>query len=102
MHDDHFPPDARDDEWLESVGRKNWVVLTKDRRIRYRKLERDALLRNGVRAFVLTAGDITGEEMAWLFVKALPRLQRLLTRIRRPFIAAISRAGAPRMIVEGS
>jgi hypothetical protein len=39
-----------------------WVVLTKDSRIRYRSLERDALIRAGVRAFVLTARDMTGHD----------------------------------------
>jgi len=34
-HDDHFPPDAKDPEWLKEVGAKGWVVLTNDRHIRY-------------------------------------------------------------------
>ena len=40
LHDDHFPQDARDEEWLREVGRREWIVLTKDSRIRHRAHER--------------------------------------------------------------
>ena len=63
VHADHFPADARDEDWLRVVGSRGWIVLTKDERIRYRPNERSALLRSGVRAFILTARDLTGEEM---------------------------------------
>jgi len=36
IHDDHFAPDAKDEEWLSAVGRKQWIVVTRDERIRYR------------------------------------------------------------------
>ena len=36
VHGDHFPPDARDEEWLRVVGQRGWIVLTKDKMIRYR------------------------------------------------------------------
>jgi hypothetical protein len=32
IHDDHFPPDAKDEDWLTEVGSLGWIVLTKDRR----------------------------------------------------------------------
>ncbi|MGH8068644.1 MAG: hypothetical protein ACRERE_26115 [Candidatus Entotheonellia bacterium] len=31
VHDDHFSPNARDEEWLSEVGRRQWVVLTRTR-----------------------------------------------------------------------
>jgi hypothetical protein len=64
VHDDYFSPNARDEEWLSEVGRRQWVVLTKDERIRYREIERTALMNAGVRAFVLTAKNLQGSEMA--------------------------------------
>ena len=60
MHDEYFPSDARDEEWLAEVGRRGWVVLTKDTRIRYRTTELAALMRSGVTAFVLTSGNLRG------------------------------------------
>ena len=100
VHDDHFPPAAKDEEWLTHAGQKGWVVLTKDHRIRYRNLERTALMSAGVGAFVLTAGGLNGNEMARIFVTALPAIAKLLTKHRRPFIAKITRSGAVSVVVE--
>ncbi|MGQ0658873.1 MAG: hypothetical protein ACT4NU_12420 [Chromatiales bacterium] len=78
VHDDHFPQGAPDTVWLEAVGRKGWVVPTKDERIRYRDAERKALLTAGVRAFVLTAKDLSRPALANVFLQALPAMRRLL------------------------
>jgi 5S rRNA maturation endonuclease (ribonuclease M5) len=94
-------PTARDEEWLSEVGHKGWVVLTKDYRIRYRNVERLALLQAGVAAFILTAGDLQGEEMARIFVKALRPISKFLRKHNRPFIARISRDGAVSMLFRG-
>jgi len=54
----------------------------------------------GVRAFVLTAGNLRGEEMAQIFVKALPAISKFLAKHPRPFIAKITRSGAVSMLLE--
>ncbi|HEX5645583.1 MAG TPA: hypothetical protein VFX56_01320 [Nitrospira sp.] len=94
IHDDHFPPDAKDEDWLLEAGRRGWIVLTKDHRIRYRHVERLALMKAGVAAFILTAGDLQGDEMAQIFVKALPRITRFLKNHTKPFIAKLARDGS--------
>jgi hypothetical protein len=43
IHDDHFARDEEDRVWLRTVSERNWVVLTKDQRLRYRPLEIEAL-----------------------------------------------------------
>lgn len=35
-------------------------------------------MKSGVVVFILTSGDLQGEEMARIFVKALPRITRFL------------------------
>ena len=99
IHNDHFSQGTPDEEWLHVVGERNWVVLTKDNRIRYRKLERDALMRAGVRCFVLTAKGLRGQEIAALFIKALPAIQRFLDKHSDSFIAKITRSSAVHLIV---
>lgn len=47
------PRQTNDDVWLEVVGRLQLVVITRDKRIRYRPVERRAWLNHGVRGFVL-------------------------------------------------
>lgn len=94
VHDDHFPHDAKDEDWLRKIGRSGWVVLTKDSRIRYRNLETAALTASKVRTFVLTSKDMSGQEMADVFTRALPKMKRLATKYRRPFIAKVFRDGS--------
>jgi len=74
IHDDHFARDEEDRIWLQTVGARGWVVLTKDQRLRYRPLEIGALRASKARVFVLTAGNLRGSEIAAAFLAALPRM----------------------------
>jgi|SRR3990170_1859561 len=91
VHDDHFTPDAQDKDWLPAVGERGWIVLTKDRRIRYRAAELTALQKAHVRLFTLIARDLQGPEMADIFIKALPAIEKFAARNSPPFIAKIAR-----------
>lgn len=94
VHDRHFAQDARDEDWLPAVGARNWVVLTKDRRIKSRTSELAALVRGGVAAFVLSSANMNGDQMAAAaYVSALPAMLRALARVRRPFVARVTRGG---------
>lgn len=93
VHDDHFRPDASDAEWLREVGARRWVVVTIDRRIRYRQLEWLACKAGMVRAFAFSSGNLRAEEMAGIFVKALPNIIRFLDEQQGPFLATITKSG---------
>jgi hypothetical protein len=79
---------------VPEVGKLGWTVLTKDSHIKHRLVERTALLESGVRAFVLVSGNLTGLEMANIFVQALPRMNRFAAKHSPPFIAKIHRNGS--------
>jgi hypothetical protein len=93
VHDDHFRPDASDPEWLSEVGARGWVVVTIDRRIRYRQLEWLAFKAGMLRAFAFSSGNLRAEEMAAIFVKALPKIMRFLDEEQAPFLATITKSG---------
>lgn len=93
IHDDHFKRDEEDRVWLRTVGDWNWVVLTKDQKLRYRPLELAALRSSSARVFVLTAGNLRGAEIAAVFLKALPRIYSILTVRPGPFVARVSQSG---------
>lgn len=99
VHDDRFPPDATDEEWLADVGKKGWIVLTKDNRLRYHSREKATLLRWGVKAFILTARNLKGDEIAGAFAAALPRINNFLERHTKACIVAVSRDGTLRPII---
>jgi len=101
VHSDHFNGDERDDVWPPEVGRRNWVLLTKDARIRYRTNERQALMNAGVRGCMLVSGNLSGDDMASTFVRALPAIRRFASLYPAPFIAKIYRTGAVRMWLKG-
>ncbi|MGC2658517.1 MAG: hypothetical protein WA324_11225 [Bryobacteraceae bacterium] len=65
IHDDYFARDEEDRVWLRAVGDRGWVVLTKDQRLRYRPLEIAALRASKAKVFVLTAGNLRGNEIAY-------------------------------------
>jgi hypothetical protein len=91
-HPDHFADDISDESWLPVVGAKGWVVLTNDKRIRHRRIERQALLAAGIRAFVLTAGHLSSAEAAEIWVRQLRKIERLAVSRPAPFIAHVDRA----------
>ena len=92
LHKNHFRDDAPDVEWLREVGRRGWVVLTKDDAIRRSPLELKALIAGNVRAFILTSANMTGEEMANVLVGHLGRIERLARSRRAPFVALVTRS----------
>jgi predicted nuclease of predicted toxin-antitoxin system len=94
VHDDNFPPDATDQVWLSEVSRRGWVVFTKDKRIRYRAPELAAVRATKAKVFTLTAGSIQAQEMANIFIRAMPKIRAFLTTQRAPFIVSISRSGS--------
>jgi len=96
VHDDLFPPDEKDAIWLRRAGESGWVVLTSDDRIRYREVEKAALLRWKVRAFVLSGRSLSGDQMAATFVAALPRMERMVQRMAAPFVAHVTSSGKVR------
>jgi hypothetical protein len=70
-----------DVEWIALAGKRDWVVLTKDGRIRLREAERLALEQARVRAFCLVRQDLTfAEQAGWL----VTNINRILQRARKP------------------
>jgi len=81
---------ALDVDWLPGVGAAKWILITKDQNIRKRPIELRAVLNSKVRAFVLTAGEMTGADQAAVFQKALPRMLRILSKTKAPFMANVT------------
>jgi hypothetical protein len=101
IHADHFQQGAPDTEWLPEVGRRRWVLLTIDARLRYNPLEQKAILAHGVAAFVFT-GQAPHDEKAAAFLKARGRIAKLMSRERPPFIAKIHNSGAVEVWLRGA
>ena len=99
MHDDVFAQTTDDADWLPQVGQRGRVLLTKDKRIRRNEAETTALMNAGVAAFVLTSGNLTGQQQGEAFAKALRRMRGMLRAHRVPFVATVTRDGSVEMFL---
>jgi PIN domain-containing protein len=92
VHDELFPQGTEDVVWLREAGLNGWTVITRDDRIRYNQLEKQAVLAARLRFFSITSSSLTGEEAAALILSALDKMSRLCRQhSKRGFIAKISR-----------
>ena len=89
-HADHFKPECPDDEWLDAVGKKGWVAISHDRRIRYKPNELQAVVRHGV-ALLVVVGKASFPILAQNFVATAPRILDFLDTHTAPFIAKVYR-----------
>ena len=92
-HDEVFIQNTPDVDWLAEAGRRAWIVLTKDSAIRRNPLERDMFRRARARVFALTRKDLSGQQMAEIFVAALPGMGKRVESVESPFLFTISIAG---------
>jgi len=93
FHADHFADDADDETWITEVGKRGWVVLTKDKAIRTRPVELQAVEAAKVRMFRLSGGNMTGDEMARVFLNNRTNMGRFIKNHAPPFIARVSARG---------
>ena len=89
-HREHFAPDTRDEEWLQAVGRRGWIALTHDRRIRYKPNELAAVVQHRVSLLVIV-GRAPYPELARGFVATISRIDRFLSHHTPPLIGKVFR-----------
>jgi len=93
VHDDHLPATAPDEDWIELAARKSWLAITKDRNIRYRAAELEAIREHSAMVLVVRATNATGQDIADVLVKAQMRIRRFVDKHDAPFVARIDRSG---------
>ena len=93
VHDDHLPPDAPDEDWIALVGRMGWVAITKDRNVRYRAAELEAIRRHSARVIVIRMKNATGPDNAALLVTGRRRIARFAAKTPAPFVAGLYGGG---------
>jgi hypothetical protein len=80
-------PFGSDDEtWLEVVGKGGWIALTRDKRIRYRTLEKQALVLHGVGAFTFNGGNATARTTADRVLNLFPKMTEIALSEPKPFL----------------
>jgi hypothetical protein len=101
LHSEMFPSGVDDQQWLRALaGRGDISVISKDRQIRKRTLEHEAVIAGRVRLFTLTSAGMNSREQADAFVRALRRIQRC-SQQPGPFIAVVTARGGVRIVIDG-
>jgi hypothetical protein len=97
-HHQRFEPGEPDEVWLEVAGREGWVVLTRDKRIRWRPAELDAFRDHKVVVFVLVSGNMSAAETADLIARLYPKILRLAIQAKPPVMYRVTRTGTISLI----
>jgi hypothetical protein len=90
---DHFPPDAKDEEWLKFVGKNGWILITRDERIRWRPGELEALRTHHVGAFFLGGKNRSRCDLIQQLVRNWDRFKEVAAKQRRPFAFRVRATG---------
>jgi hypothetical protein len=98
--EDEFPHNVTDIDWLTDVGTRGWLVLTRDKKIRTRPGERQALITGQVGAFCFTQSDSPSR---WDYLKLvclkLDEMEQIFATTIRPFLYGVDRYGGLKRII---
>ena len=88
-HDEYFPDDAPDEEWIKLSGTKGWVVITRDKDILYRKYIVDTIFEHGARVIVIRNKNYNGTDGPRFLVEKAPLMCAFSQRNSPPFVAGL-------------
>ena len=89
-HDDHFPQDCSDEEWLTEIGKRGWVAITRDQRIRYKPNELQSVI-DARATLLILVGKAPFPVLAANFVNSIDRIAEFLDQHQPPLIAKVKR-----------
>jgi hypothetical protein len=92
-HLTHFARGTDDVDWLSFVGKKGWIVVTKDKSQRYNPLEKAEIQKYRIKQFAFQSGNLSAIEMAALLEANLRKIFNLIRRHPPPFVASITKSG---------
>ncbi|HEV8682312.1 MAG TPA: hypothetical protein VGS09_06005, partial [Actinomycetota bacterium] len=88
----------KDKDWLPIVGENDWVVIMRDKRMRWRSWELEALREAGLRVFSLRrAGNYTRWEVVTLLARFWPGIEATAEAEAGPYVYSVTQAGLRRM-----
>lgn len=84
-----------DIDWLPVAARESWVVILRDKHIRYRPTERKIVASLNLRLFILTkAGNLSNWEQLRLLVSYWNRMENIIQKYPNgPWIYKVNKAG---------
>jgi hypothetical protein len=95
--EDKFPHDTPDEVWLEAAGDAGWLVISRDKKIKTRRGQRQLIVKHRVGCFIINQKqDPTKWEYLRLIVGALDQMEEKFAETSRPFGFTIDKQGVMR------
>jgi hypothetical protein len=93
---------THDKDWLPVAGANNWVVIKRDKKIRTRRWEREALIAAGLRTFCMTGGgNYTRWETLRLLTARWNRIEEVALTVPGPYIYSVTWEGVRQLTLAG-
>ncbi len=93
IHDTYFNPDETDENIIKTAAAHGWVLITKDKRIRFRETAKDLIRSRNARMIVVTTKDQTTDVVSQVLIDAMPKICRFLDSTPPPFVAKLTKNG---------
>jgi len=94
IHRDHFDVTAEDVDWLPEIGRRGWILITKDSKIMRKESERRALLAANVRAFIFKDKVLGLAATIALIELLMPKILEAIEIYQSPFVFSMELPGS--------
>lgn len=92
--DAHFDVDCPDEEWIPEVGRRGWVAVTRDKKIRGKRRTRDVVAGSQLRLFVFNqAADMNRLDLLEALTRHWRKMLEFSAENDPPAIITISKTG---------
>ncbi len=92
--EDEFQHDTKESVWLPEIGKRGWLVISRDKKIRTRPGERRALVEARVGCFILAQKqNLTRWGYLKLIAASLDEMEEAFARTQKPFIYTVGRTG---------
>lgn len=91
---ERFAQNMADDEWMEKVGARNWIVLTQDLKFHLIEHEIEALKQHNIRCFYFPDAQVGMWKTLGVFMKSHERIIQLAHSHKAPFIFKVQSNGA--------
>lgn len=90
---EHFDSGTSDEIWLQSIGERGWFLITVDKRIRRRPIEKEALVKYKVGAFFLGGKTMSRWDRIRQIVKIWQKINEIAEKEKRPFAYQVNAHG---------
>jgi predicted nuclease of predicted toxin-antitoxin system len=88
-----FPPNTKDEDWLEYIGKKGMILITQDKQIKKRAAELRAFKKYKVGAFILGGKNPEIWQIVKQVINKWLEIKNLASKTRLPFMFKVPLRG---------